>query len=310
MKTLNPYKHCSLCPRDCGIDRTLRTRLGYCGETDQVRVAYVGPHYGEEPPITGKRGSGTVFFTGCPLRCSYCQNFQISHRGVGFSLVRDTLALKVEQMIEVFQVHNLNFVTPDHFFPHVFDLVHRLRVKGYNTPVIYNLSGYQAIDALRSAKTYVDIYLPDFKYADPTLAWALSRCRDYTSVALDGMAEMVRQKGFLCLGEDELAKCGVLVRHLILPGHIQNSIDALTSLFLEFGSELPLSLMSQYYPVLPQRHEGLNRCLTSEEFNRVYSHAVELGFERVFVQFPEPALEKKSTKPFFVPDFLKGKPFG
>jgi putative pyruvate formate lyase activating enzyme len=306
------FKQCFLCPRECGVDRLEggeKSSGGFCRQDGQLRVAHVGPHFGEEPPLTGTHGSGTVFFTGCSLRCSFCQNFQISREGLGENLELGGLLAKIEEMIIQKHVHNINFVTPDHFFPHVFELVSLLRSKGYSLPMVYNLSGYQSVSALKAAEGYADIYLPDFKYADRGLAKRFSKCQDYPDVALAAISEMLAQKGFLDSFDtgDSLAKKGVLVRHLILPGHVENSINALTTLFVEFGAELPISLMSQYVPITPQDAEALNRRLTKEEFNRVYSHVLDLGFEHLFVQFPEE--ESSDSKPPFLPDFRLDKPF-
>ena len=307
------YKDCRLCPRQCRINRCNgngRTRLGFCGQTAQLRVGYVGPHFGEEPPITGQRGSGTVFFTGCSLKCSFCQNHQISHQGIGEIMVLSRLLQELDDIIRLHHVHNINLVTPDHFFPHVFHLVSLLRKKGFCPPTIFNVSGYQSQKMLKIAEDYVDIYLPDFKYSDSSLAASLSKCRDYPRVALEAIAEMVRQKGYLdaCSPGLETAGKGVLVRHLVLPGKIANSIDALTSLFLEFGPGLPLSIMSQYHPVLEQKERDLDRFISWEEFNRVYSHAQELGFEYLFVQFPEKDMDQPEISPF-LPDFQGAEPF-
>ena len=306
------FKQCFLCPRECGVDRLQegeKSSAGFCKQDGQLRVAYVGPHFGEEPPLTGTHGSGTVFFTGCSLRCSFCQNFQISREGLGEPIELKGLLAKAEDMIVRKHVHNINFVTPDHFFPYVFELVTLLRSKGYDLPMVFNLSGYQSVNLLKSAERYVDIYLPDFKYADRDLARKLSRCQNYPDVALAAISVMLSQKGCLdCFTTgDPLAKKGVLVRHLVLPGYVENSINALTTLFVEFGAELPLSLMSQYVPVTLQEAETLNRPLTEEEFNQVYSHALELGFQHLFVQFPEEAVSDR--KPPFLPDFRLDKPF-
>ncbi len=308
------YEDCRLCPRNCGINRVVgreNSEVGFCGETDRLRVAYMGPHFGEEPPLTGDNGSGTVFFTGCSLRCSFCQNHQISHRGVGVYMGLEELFLRVEEMIRNNHVHNINFVTPDHFFPHVFRLVSHLRKKGFDLPMVYNLSGYQSKEILKIADDYSDIYLPDFKYSDPSLAARLSACRDYPQVALKAISEMVRQKGFLDISSTNsvLAKKGVLVRHLILPGNVDNSINALTTLFTEFGSGLPVSLMSQYCPVLDHDGSDLNRFVSEDEFDLVYSHVRDLGFECLFVQFPERDQSSRTESSLFLPDFTQGKPF-
>ena len=311
MHLFESYRACRLCPRECGVNRLgndKKSRSGFCRENHQLRVAYVGPHFGEEPPLSGTQGSGTVFFTGCSLRCSFCQNHQISREGLGQEITVEALVEKVADMIRIHHVHNVNLVTPDHFFPHVAALVMGLRKKGYDLPVVMNLSGYQSLTMLRLSEGVTDIYLPDFKYADPHLSTTLSKCLDYGEVALQAISEMVKQKGFLDAFEKgaTLAKKGVLVRHLILPGKVENSIHALTTLFLEFGPRLPLSLMSQYTPVTPQKDQDLNRRLRREEFDTVYSHATALGFERLFVQFPE---EDAPDQTPFLPDFQRDKPF-
>lgn len=284
---------------------------GYCGETDQLRVAYVGPHFGEEPPISGKNGSGTIFFTGCSLKCSFCQNHQISQDDLGAGTSLEELGAKIIDMVEHDHVHNINFVTPDHFFPHIFALMSLLRRDGFDLPVVYNLSGFQSVESLKSAEDYVDIYLPDYKYSGSSFAAALSKCRNYPRVALAAIAEMVSQKGFLdsSLTDSPLAARGVLVRHLILPGKVTNAINALTTLFVEFGPDLPLSLMSQYHPVAYQEDEDLNRPVSEEEFDRVYSHAKDLGFEHIFVQFPEKGANQHRAVSPFLPDFERPDPF-
>jgi putative pyruvate formate lyase activating enzyme len=310
------YGNCRLCPRQCGVDRRAGNggeRRGFCGEDDRVRVAFIGAHFGEEPPITGTNGSGTVFFSGCSLRCAFCQNRRISHESFGEHIDMASLLFRVEEIILSQKVHNINFVTPDHFLPHVFQLVSSLREAGYDVPTVFNLSGYQSRDSLRMAENYSDIYLPDFKYADRALAASLSKAGDYPDVALEALSEMVRQKGFLnsCVKKATFPTKGVLVRHLILPGHLQNSINVLTTLFVEFGPDIPLSLMSQYFPVGESLPSPLNRLLKKEEFDFVYAHARDLGFRSLFVQFPDPQNERPLSRPSpFLPDFRKAQPFG
>jgi putative pyruvate formate lyase activating enzyme len=291
MEWLMPYKNCRLCPRSCGVNRLDRggeNTLGFCGQTDQLRVAYVGPHFGEEPPITGTRGSGTVFFAGCSLKCTFCQNHQISHAGMGRELSLSELLETIEVMIQRHHVHNINFVTSDHFFPSLFQLVACLRKRNVDLPVVHNLSGYQTVTMLRAACDTTDIYLSDFKYADSSLAVRLSKCPDYPQMAIEAIEEMVRQ----------------------MPGRVENSIDALSMLFLEFGPQLPVSLMSQYYPVVRHDDPDLNRFLSCEEYDRVYSHAMELGFEHLFVQFPEKTPQHLPRVSPFLPDFRSREPFG
>lgn len=287
---------------------------GFCREGDQLRVSYVGPHFGEEPPISGKNGSGTIFFSGCSLQCSFCQNYQISRDRVGQCTTVARLYEKVRKLCLEKRVHNVNMVTPDHFFPHIVELVSRMRKENLNIPVLYNLSGYQSIEMLKMADPYVDIYLPDFKYSDSHLAQRLSKVKDYPEKALDAIVEMVRQKGFLRFaeGEDDLADRGVLVRHLILPGNVENSLNAITSLFLEFGKDLPLSIMSQYHPAHAHEDLNFNRKISEEEFDVVYAHTRELGFSHLYVQFPntDQYREIEEGHSPFLPDFRKKKPFG
>ncbi|MBN2418186.1 MAG: radical SAM protein [Deltaproteobacteria bacterium] len=312
MNYISFFKKCELCPRGCKVDRTLAgaEKKAFCGQSSQLRVAHIGPHHGEEPPISGSRGSGTIFFSGCSLRCSFCQNHQISMEGIGDILSPEEFYNQTARMIDTYGVHNINFVTPDHFFPYTFHLVEKLRENGYSTPILYNTSGYQTMDSLKIAEKFADIYLPDFKYSDPEIAKVFSRCKDYPQKTLDAIAEMVRQKGFLdsYVKGTYVATKGVLVRHLILPGKIENSIGALDSLFLEFGANIPISLMSQYHPVIRLDDADMNRFLTVEEFKAVYSHALELGFNNMFVQFPS-GFDWKDKKSEFLPDFNEESPF-
>jgi len=318
---LSRYRLCELCPRRCGVDRTAG-EVGVCGEGAQLRLATVQAHLGEEPPISGLNGSGTVFFSGCSLRCLYCQNHQISHEGLGRKLSVEELVDRLAVLHENQGIHNVNFVTPDHFLPHTVAVVEALRRRRIGIPVLYNLSGYQLVQSLRLIEPVADIYLPDFKYADTTLARSLSRCPDYASVALDALAEMVRQKGFLDTsvsvenqegqGRDRdnaprTAQRGVLVRHLILPGQTDNSRQVLDMLLVEFGKDLPLSLMSQYVPI---RHfpeaPFLDRLVKQDEFSKVLEQAQRLGFRNLFVQYAEEA--HPAARPF-LPDFGSSTPF-
>ncbi|MDO9578757.1 MAG: radical SAM protein [Candidatus Cloacimonadales bacterium] len=310
------YQRCTLCPRKCGVNRS-NGQTGYCGETDQLRISSVGAHFGEEPPISGSNGSGTVFFSGCSLKCYYCQNYQISFAGLGSHFSCEQVADKIKELVDSNNIHNVNFVTPDHFLPHTIRIVELLREKNISLPILYNTSGYQKLAAVKALENYADIYLPDFKYADPILAKELSKAEDYPERALNSLIEMVRQKGFMDSFTEKktIATKGVMVRHLILPDQVQNSKDVLMTLFLEFGKNIPISLMSQYYP--PEdlidsaafgEYKFLNRNITLPEFEEVYEHALKLGLRNMFVQFPQDFRSKKD-KTDFVPDFIKDKPF-
>ena len=313
--SMHTYKNCSLCPRECNIDRT-NGQLGYCGESDQLRISSIGAHFGEEPPISGTNGSGTVFFTGCSLKCCYCQNYQISFDGLGDYYTSDQVVEEILKLVGSYNIHNVNFVTPDHFLPHTIEIVELLRKNNISIPILYNMSGYQKLESVKALEDYADIYMPDYKYADRELAKQLSHADDYPDKSIESLIEMVRQKGFLnsFTEKKRIATKGVLVRHLILPDHVQNSKDVLTTLFLEFGKEIPISLMSQYYPpALLQRNDDsdlryLSRRITLQEFEEVYEHALSLGFINMLVQYPQNFVLKKD-KTDFVPDFRKEKPF-
>jgi putative pyruvate formate lyase activating enzyme len=325
MSSLDPlfahYRACELCPRHCGVDRTA-DQSGYCGQGARLRIATIEAHLGEEPPISGIKGSGAVFFSGCSLQCRFCQNYQISHEGLGREWTVHQVADRLAALHENEGIHNVNFVTPDHFLPHTVAVVKLLRERGIEIPAVYNLSGYQCLESLALIEPFADIYLPDFKYADERLARELSGCPDYPTVALDALSEMIRQKGFLDTfttnGEGvtaarrnaelpSISRRGVLVRHLILPGQVQNSLQALTVLFVEFGAELPISLMSQYAPVrrFPSG-SPLNRRVTPGEFHEVLQHAQELGLRNLFIQYPG---EMATDGQPFLPDFRAADPF-
>ena len=318
---LSHYEACELCPRLCGVDRTAN-QLGFCGEGAHLRIATIEAHLGEEPPISGRSGSGTVFFSGCSLRCPFCQNYQISQEALGRKMTLQEVVDRLAALHKQSGIHNVNFVTPDHFFPHTVAVVSLLRERGIRIPTVYNLSGYQRLESLRLIEPVADIYLPDFKYADAAIARSLSHSADYATVALEAICEMVRQKGildtFIGNDEDEIdmvsaddmspsCREGVLVRHLILPGQVRNSLQVLSMLFVEFGRELPISLMSQYVPVrMFSSGSPLNRQVTPDEFQEVFQHARELGFRNIFVQYPEEITI--DTKPF-LPDFRAVNPF-
>jgi len=307
MLSLDSYKNCTLCPRNCKVDRT-SGKTGICGETAELRVASIEAHFGEEPPITGTNGSGTVFFTGCAMRCEFCQNYQISCFHMGQIITAEKVAQRLIDLYQRQGIHNVNFVTPDHFLPHTIEILNILRQYGVRIPIIYNTSGYMKIESLKAIEDAADIYMPDYKYSDPDLAYALSKARDYPTVALDAISEMVRQKGFLdsFLGNREAASRGVFVRHLVLPGHIQNSIDALSILYNEFGPDIPISLMSQYWPARMVKIAKLNRRVTYREFYQVYHHAMDLGFKNMFVQHMSSWDDEESE---FLPDFSREQPF-
>lgn len=295
---------CNICPRACGIDRSLE--VGFCGEGDTLRVARIAPHYFEEPCISGTRGSGTVFFSGCSLKCVFCQNKDISRqRGLGREISDDGLYREILALQES-GVHNINLVTPTHFLHKLVKLFERLKASGdLRIPVVYNSSGYERIESLRALDGLVDIYMPDFKYFSPELAEKYSSAPDYPRVAEATICEMLRQVGkyAFCDSEPDILKSGVIVRHLVLPSCRQDSIALLKRLAkLVPTGDILLSLMSQYTPdfALDCPHKELHRRVTSFEYSSVVRVAEELGFEG-FIQ------QKESASKSYTPDFSKNE---
>lgn len=299
-----PYSECRLCPRDCGVNR-LAGRTGVCRETAQCRISSAVPHFGEEPSFSGTRGSGTIFFSGCSSRCFFCQNHQISIGNEGGAVSPADL-LDIGRSLIASGCHNINFVTPDHFWPHVRWLCEQLRAGGATLPFLFNSSGYQLPERVSEYAEVIDIFLPDFKFADPELARECMGDPRYPELALRALREMVERKGFLTpwdpAGETTAVR-GVLVRHLILPDHAENSLEVLRLLRREFGRLLPLSVMSQFHPVPGCRERGrLTRRIHEDEHRRVVDEIGELGFQHVYVQSLAPGTE-------FLPDFRRDEPF-
>lgn len=294
---------CDLCPRKCNVDRAAGVR-GYCGEGDGIRVARIAPHYFEEPPISGRRGSGTVFFSGCTMRCVYCQNREISRRGgVGREFSPSELRCEIIALEEL-GVHNINLVTPTHFADKLAELLEAMRASGeLCVPVVYNSSGYERTETLKLFDGLVDVYLPDFKYASAELSLRYSSAEDYPSVALAAIGEMLRQRPTLSYCEDEpdVLRSGVIVRHLVLPSHRADSIATLNMLAESFGTDgYLLSLMSQYTPdfALDSEYKNLHRRVTTFEYQSVCGEALRLGFSGFFQ-------DKNSSCADYTPDFLK-----
>ncbi len=280
------YGHCLLCPRQCGVDR-LAGQKGFCGESADCKVGHIGAHFGEEPAISGRRGSGTIFFSGCPCGCFFCQNYQLSLEHIGQTMTFTELAERVLMLAES-GVHNLNFVTPEHWWPHIRELCGYLRHRGVEIPFLWNSSGFYRSELLLEQCKCIDIFLPDFKYADGSLAKRCMGRNDYPELALAGLRLMVEKKGFLrpfdASGEIAASQ-GVMLRHLVLPGEIDNSINVLKILAEEFGEGLPLSLMRQFTPVPEcERRQFLNRKVYDEEYAEVCSMAAKLRFRKVFLQ--------------------------
>lgn len=276
-------RDCRLCPRSCGADR-LAGEAGYCGANGSARVAAVSIHHGEEPPISGVRGSGTVFLSHCNMACLFCQNYPISQLGNGKEMTVEELGRKLLGLQEK-RAHNVNFVTPTPHVPQLVGAVELARGKGLGIPVIYNTNGYESLEALALLEGVVDIYLPDMKYRSADLAGQLSGTPDYVFHNERSIAEMVRQVGPLAVGENGIARKGVLIRHLVLPGRIRETENVLAYIRGTYGPEFPVSLMGQYFPAWRAvAVAGCDRKLTEEEYGAALRAAEALGMENVFIQ--------------------------
>lgn len=273
------YAHCTLCPRRCGVDRT-RGQLGFCKMPGQVHAARAGVHYWEEPVISGSFGSGAVFFSGCTLKCAFCQNYDISQENFGKPMTSAELRAAFERLIDE-GVQNINLVTPTHFLP---DILPALEPK-LPVPVVYNCGGYESVETLRQLEGKIDVYLPDFKYSDNALAKKLSSAPDYFETASAAILEMYRQVGKPVLEDDEM-KRGVLVRHLVLPGCVDNSLGVLDWVAEHFRSgDILFSLMSQYVPMgRAAEMPPFDRRITELEYDSVLSYMMLLGIEDGYTQ--------------------------
>ena len=297
------YRECRVCPHACGVDRT-QGQTGYCGQTDLLRVSSSVRHFGEEPPLVGMGGVGNLFITSCNMRCDYCQNFQISQLWKKQALptaigLERTYQSTAQQMVRLQGegAHFIGWVSPSHVVPGLLKSLSLARDMGLKIPIIYNTNGYDALPTLKLLDGVVDIYLPDLKYAYSTTAKEISRIQEYPEFSHEAVLEMYRQVGPLVLGEDGLAKRGLLVRHLLLPEDLAGTWETLCFIALEMSARVPLSLMSQYRPVHKAMNRSpLNRKITLEEYESAISMARELGFENLYLQSME-------TEVHNLPDF-------
>jgi len=274
---------CDLCPRRCGVDRN-SGKTGFCGVDHRIRIAAINPHPWEEPPISGTGGSGTVFFSGCTLRCIFCQNYPISQLGVGRVMSIEDLA---DAMLNLQKkgAHNINLVTSTH---QMASFVHALAIaagRGLEIPIVYNSSGYESVETLRMLEGIVDIYLPDVKYSDPQTAEKLSGAGDYVEHNRRALLEMWRQVGPLAADSRGIARKGMIVRHLVLPENLAGTVESLSFLVREIGPEVWVSLMNQYFPAYKGlAHPPLDRKTTDEEYDAAFDALVDLGILNGFAQ--------------------------
>lgn len=290
---------CDLCPRKCLTDRA-KGEKGICGQTDKLKVARAALHFWEEPCISGEAGSGAVFFSGCPLHCVFCQNENIANGTVGKEI-------SVERLAEIFLelqekgANNINLVTPGHFVPQITKALDLAKQEGLKLPIVYNTSSYETVETIKRLEGYVDIYLPDFKYMSSALSRKYSHAPDYAKVAKEAIAEMVRQTKeaqFVDGDEDNLILKGTIVRHLMLPGCMEDSKRILKYLHETYGNTIYISIMNQFTPLSNlEKYPELNRKITAEEYDALVDYAINIGIENGFIQEGDTAEES------FIPAF-------
>lgn len=288
------YSECTLCARNCRVNRATG-EIGYCGMSDKIHVARAALHMWEEPPISGTRGSGTVFFSGCSLGCVYCQNKEISRGESGISISLDRLS---EIFIELMNkgAHNINLVTPTHYAPSIAEAVKLARKRGLTLPIVYNTSAYENKETLEALSDTVDIFLPDLKYYRSGTARKYSFAENLPEVSRAAIDEMVKMKGRAVLDEEGIMKSGVIVRLLLLPSHLAEAKLNLKYLHERYGDDIYVSLMSQYTPS-ESLHRPLNRRVTAAEYRELVNYAEALGVKNAFIQ------EKSSAAESFIPPF-------
>ena len=296
MKNMNKYENCLLCPRKCGINR--RTgQTGVCGVSSEIMVARAALHYWEEPCISGKRGSGAVFFSGCSLHCVFCQNREISDGKEGKVISKARLS-DIFMELAGKGANNINLVTPGQYIPDIVWAVNDAKSRGMKLPIIYNTSGYENVTDLKLLEGIVDVYLPDFKYMDSTLSAMYSRAKDYPSVAKQALSEMVRQQPDVVIDDATgLIQKGVIVRQLLLPGHVNDAKAVLKYLYDTYHDHVYISMMSQFTPIALKDYPEINRTVTRREYERLVDYALEIGITNAFIQ------EGDVAKDSFIPAF-------
>ncbi len=283
--------NCRLCPNKCNAFRDNNTAGGKCNIPAKLRVARIAPHLWEEPPISGKKGSGAIFFSGCTMKCIYCQNSEISAENKGVEIAPRTLADEYRKLEEM-GVHNIDLISATQFLP---EILKSFEIYMPKVPIVYNCGGYERVETLKALEGIVDIYLPDFKYSDNALGEEYSSVANYRETAEKALEEMLRQTGRLTLASEGIAQKGVLVRHLVLPNHTRNSIGVLDILKEKFGDDVTVSLMGQYIPHSKAvNHPKLSRKITKREYQKVLDHLIDLELEGF-------AQELKSADDSYIP---------
>lgn len=296
MKIMNKYQNCLLCPRKCGINRSTG-QTGVCGVSAEIRVARAALHYWEEPCISGEKGSGAVFFSGCSLHCVFCQNREISDGKAGKVISKERLS-DIFLELKAKGANNINLVTPGQYIPDIVWAVSDARRRGMELPIVYNTSGYENETELKLLEGIVDVYLPDFKYMDSVLSAKYSRAKDYPSVAKQALSEMVRQQPDVVIDDATgLIQKGVIVRQLLLPGHVNDAKAILKYLHDTYQNSIYISMMSQFTPIALKDYPEINRTVTRREYERLIDYAIKIGITNAFIQ------EGDVAKDSFIPAF-------
>lgn len=279
---IEQLKSCNLCPHKCNINRN--KKIGRCKATDKVKIALYSVHDFEEPCISGEKGSGTVFFSNCNLNCVYCQNYEISQLGKGKEISIENLA-KIFLIQQEKKVENINLVTPTSYVPQIIEAIKIAKANGLKIPIIYNTNSYENIETIKMLKGYIDVYLPDLKYAEDELGKKYSNIDNYFDVAVDAIKEMIKQVGMPKINDKGIIEKGVLIRHLVLPNNIENSKKILKWIKENFPEDIYISVMAQYFPTYKAKHiNELSRKLTKSEWKEIEEYIEQLNIQNGYVQ--------------------------
>ena len=291
---MNILKNCTLCPRNCRVNRY--KTVGFCRANNKIKVSLAKLFFYEEPPISGINGSGTIFFSNCNLKCCFCQNNEISEKGKGISITIKRLS---EIMLELQdkKAHNINLVTPTMYVPQIIKAVKLARKNGLTIPIIYNTSGYENVDTINSLEGIIDVYLPDFKYFNNDIAIKYSKADNYFNYAKESLNEMVRQTGPCIFDENGLIKKGVIVRHLMLPEQKNDTKEILNYLYKTYKNDIYISIMNQYTPTNNVKYNELKKPILKSDYEEIIDYALDLGITNAFCQ------EDETVSESFIPNF-------
>ncbi len=293
MKSL---EKCQICPRYCNVNR-IKQEIGLCGATDKIKVARISLHQWEEPPISGKNGSGAIFFSGCNMKCIFCQNYHISTKNFGTILTIEELANKMIDLQRQ-KAHNINLITPTHYIPQIIKAIQLAKKKGLSIPIVYNSSGYENIESLKMLNGLIDIYLPDLKYYDDILAMRYSKAPNYFEIVTKAIQEMYNQVGLPKFDQNGILQKGIIVRHLLLPEQLEDSKKIIHYLYNSYQDKIFISIMNQYTPIKQVRNiEELNHKVNKKDYDILVNYACSLNIKNAFIQ------QGDTAKDSFIPEF-------